>query len=105
MCLALFAVLKIIHWFVFFWQAARLTAAARHFKQKSLQTRVFGYPSASQLDLDSFVLFIHSADMKVCHLLKETTPACAFELLQSKIIRGDNCKMKNTQNLKTNTQF
>ncbi|KAJ7330667.1 hypothetical protein OS493_022282 [Desmophyllum pertusum] len=44
--------------------AARLTSAARQFKQKSLQIRVFGYPSASQLDLDSFVLFSHSADMK-----------------------------------------
>lgn len=60
----------------FLWQAARLTAAARHFKQKTLQTRVFGYPSASQLDLDSFVLFTHSADMKVCHWL-----SCNFFLL------------------------
>ena len=51
------------------WQAARLTAAARQFKQKCLHIRVFGYPSASQLDLDSFVLFSHSAEMKVGQLL------------------------------------
>ncbi|CAH3177880.1 unnamed protein product [Porites lobata] len=44
--------------------ASRLTAAARKFKQTCLQVRVFGYPSASQLDLDSFVLFSHSAEMK-----------------------------------------
>lgn len=44
--------------------AARLTSAARKLKQNSLQIRVFGYPSASQLDLDSFVLFTHSAEMK-----------------------------------------
>lgn len=69
MCVYHILDMKLVHRFVFFWQAARLTAAARHFKQKSLQTRVFGYPSASQLDLDSFVLFTHSADMKVCHWL------------------------------------
>lgn len=44
--------------------AARLTSAARKLIQNSLQIRVFGYPSASQLDLDSFVLFTHSAEMK-----------------------------------------
>lgn len=44
--------------------AARLTSAARKLKQNSLQIRVFGYPSASQLDLDSFVLFTHSTEMK-----------------------------------------
>ena len=47
-------------------QAARLTSVAHQFKQKCLHIRVFGYPSASQLDLDSFVLFCHSAEMKVC---------------------------------------
>lgn len=46
-------------------KAARLTSAARKLKQNSLQIRVFGYPSSSQLDLDSFVLFTHSAEMKV----------------------------------------
>ena len=46
-------------------QAVRFTSEARMFKQKCLQIRVFGYPSASQLDLDSFMLFSHSADMKV----------------------------------------
>lgn len=51
--------------FLFVLQASRLTAAARKFKQTCLQVRVFGYPSASQLDLDSFVLFSHSAEMKV----------------------------------------
>ncbi|KAK2566498.1 hypothetical protein P5673_009109 [Acropora cervicornis] len=44
--------------------AARLTSVAKKFKQKCLHVRVFGYPSASQLDLDSFVLFSHSAEMK-----------------------------------------
>ncbi|XP_068685706.1 uncharacterized protein [Montipora foliosa] len=44
--------------------AARLTSVAHQFKQKCLHIRVFGYPSASQLDLDSFVLFCHSAEMK-----------------------------------------
>ena len=39
---------------------------AKKFKQKCLHVRVFGYPSASQLDLDSFVLFSNSAEMKVC---------------------------------------
>ena len=53
------------HIFLFVLQASRLTAAARKFKQTCLQVRVFGYPSASQLDLDSFVLFSHSAEMKV----------------------------------------
>ena len=51
--------------FLFVLQASRLTAAARKFKQTCLQVRVFGYPSASQLDLDSFVLFSHSTEMKV----------------------------------------
>ena len=46
-------------------KAARLTSAAHKLKQNSLQIRVFGYPSSSQLDLDSFVLFTHSAEMKV----------------------------------------
>lgn len=45
-------------------KAVRFTSEARKFKQKCLQIRVFGYPSASQLDLDSFMLFSHSADMK-----------------------------------------
>jgi len=44
--------------------AARLTSVAKKFKQKCLHVRVFGYPSASQLDLDSFVVFSHSAEMK-----------------------------------------
>jgi len=81
--------------------AARLTSAARHFKQKSLQIRVFGYPSASQLDLDSFVLFSHSAEMKAKLLfmpvqgsyLAGVVALLVFVLLlmlQTNFLAGDN---------------
>ena len=46
-------------------QAACLTSAGTKLKQKSLHTRMFGYSSASQLDLDSLVLFSHCAELKV----------------------------------------
>lgn len=81
--------------------AARLTSAARKLKQSSLHTRVFGYPSASQLDLDSFVLFTHSAEMKAkllflpvqCSFLSGVVAVVVFVLLlmlQLGILAGKN---------------
>ncbi|XP_027059635.1 uncharacterized protein LOC113686239 [Pocillopora damicornis] len=44
--------------------AARFSAVAQKFKQQSLNVRVFGYPSATQLDQDSFILFTQGVEMK-----------------------------------------
>ncbi|CAH3146474.1 unnamed protein product [Pocillopora meandrina] len=44
--------------------AARFSAVAKKFKQQSLNVRVFGYPSATQLDQDSFILFTQGVEMK-----------------------------------------
>lgn len=38
------------------------------FKQLSLQIRVFGYPSTTQFDRDSFLLFVQNTDLKVLQL-------------------------------------
>lgn len=52
-------------------QAARFNAVAQNFKQKSLNVRVFGYPSATQLDQDSFILFTQGVEMKVSLFLQQ----------------------------------
>ncbi|XP_028401306.1 uncharacterized protein LOC114524431 [Dendronephthya gigantea] len=45
-------------------QAARVTSLASQFKQISLDVRVFGHQTSSQLELDSFLVFVQSADLK-----------------------------------------
>lgn len=81
--------------------AARLTSVAKKFKQKCLHVRVFGYPSASQLDLDSFVLFSNSAEMKAKLLFMPVHGSylagvialfvfVILLLLQTNIIAGNN---------------
>lgn len=52
-------------------QAARFSAVAQKFKQQSLNVRVFGYPSATQLDQDSFILFTQGVEMKVSLVLQK----------------------------------
>lgn len=64
-------------------QAARLSSTGHSLKQRSLQTRVYGYPSATQLDLDSFLQFIHSIDLKArlfCMPMKKSYVCAAFTL-------------------------
>ncbi|XP_046852974.1 uncharacterized protein LOC124446188 isoform X2 [Xenia sp. Carnegie-2017] len=45
-------------------QAARVTGIASQFKQISLDVRVFGHQTSSQLELDSFLNFVQSAHLK-----------------------------------------
>ena len=45
-------------------QAARVTGLTSQFKQISLDVRIFGHQTSSQLELDSFLGFVQSADLK-----------------------------------------
>lgn len=45
-------------------QAARVSKIGRKLTQISLEMRVFGYQTASQLELDSFILFINTAKLR-----------------------------------------
>ncbi|KAK3583643.1 hypothetical protein CHS0354_021379 [Potamilus streckersoni] len=45
-------------------QAARVNSVCNRFKKIALEIRVFGYKSASQLELDSFLLFISNANLR-----------------------------------------
>ena len=46
-------------------QAARLNSVSNRMKKIALEMRVFGYKNTSQLELDSFILFVSQARMKV----------------------------------------
>lgn len=46
-------------------QAARLTRIGSKLRQISFETRVFGYQNCSMLELDSFVLFVNGATLRV----------------------------------------
>ncbi|XP_064615517.1 uncharacterized protein LOC135479555 isoform X2 [Liolophura sinensis] len=45
-------------------QAARTNSICRRFKKLALEARVFGYKNNSQLDLDSFVLFVSNNSLR-----------------------------------------
>eukprot|EP00795_Rhopilema_esculentum_P016365 gene16365-7762_t len=45
-------------------QPARLTACGAKLKDKALVIRVFGYHTHTQLDIDSFLTFLHLVDLK-----------------------------------------
>ena len=47
-------------------QAARLTSCGARLKDRALVIRVFGYQTHTQLDIDSFLTFLHLVDLKVC---------------------------------------
>lgn len=53
------------HSFPYFAQAARVNSVSNRMKKIALEMRVFGYKNSSQLELDSFILFISQARMKV----------------------------------------
>ncbi|XP_022286592.2 uncharacterized protein LOC111099567 isoform X1 [Crassostrea virginica] len=46
------------------YQAARLNSVSNRMKKIALEMRVFGYKNTSQLELDSFILFVSQARMK-----------------------------------------
>lgn len=46
------------------YQAARVNSVSNRMKKIALEMRVFGYKNSSQLELDSFILFISQARMK-----------------------------------------
>lgn len=60
-----FVWLYLKHSFPYFAQAARVNSVSNRMKKIALEMRVFGYKNSSQLELDSFILFISQARMKV----------------------------------------
>jgi hypothetical protein len=64
-------------------------------KKIALEMRVFGYKNSSQLELDSFILFVSEARMKVTQLLFLLNSLKFYELnwymLLSMFICGNTC--------------